>query len=585
MYTPPTTLPYPSNISPPPPLFLSQSTSETSIAKMNATGHRGLPLFAPSGSKRSFAPPGFWQRLFKGWRVIIFRSWLNLLLFLIPVAYALSVTMEQSHGLVFGFCLLALVPLVQLHELSTAELVCRLGGSNTGLISASLSNIVELVVAIIALRKCELRVLQSTLVGSMLSKLLLVLGMCFFAGGLRFTEQVFDPTANQIHSSLLSISVSAVLLPAAYHFSLGDDDPMPESQKQNILRMSHGVSLVLMSLYTAYLLFQLWSHSHLYQDTHKKSTKLTTEIPSPPSFFRKAQQKSESPSPLSASASRDNLSLKSLDSCNDSDPPYVGTSYATQSEVTLTNSQILDPQQDYSVRLVGAGDSFSKGPSIGSRSFSGSTYHGSPEMDQNNLKQVDFKGNEDINDARSISPVSSSISVQRKPRLSVFMTLLLLSIVTVCVAFTADWLVEAMNGISTTISKEWVGLILLPAVSALAECATAINVSYRDQLNLSISVAVGSTIQTALFVIPLMVTVAWIGGKPLALLFDPFESLVLYISVQTMTYVVSDGKSNWLEGIILIGLYIIIAVSFWYYPGSPLPSSLAACHVDLSALN
>ncbi|KAK0500355.1 Sodium/calcium exchanger protein-domain-containing protein [Armillaria luteobubalina] len=542
MYNNPSSLAYPSNISPPPPLVLSQSTSETSIAEMH-TDQRGLPLFGPSGSQSSFVPPGFWKRLFKGWRVIIFRSWLNLLLFLIPVVYALSVTMEESHSLVFGFCLLALVPLVQLHELSTAELVCRIGGSNTGLINASL---------IIALRKCELRVLQSTLVGSMLSKLLLVLGMCFFAGGLRFTEQVFDPTANQIHSSLLSISVGAVLLPAAYHFALGDDDPMPDSQKQNILRMSHGV------IYTAYLLFQLWSHSHLYQDTNKKSTKLATKVPSPASFFRKVPHKTES----------------SL--CNNS--PYLGA-YATQSEVTLTNPQTSDSQQGYSVRLVGAGVPVSRCPSNISRSFSGSTYHGSPEMDQDNFKEVDFKGDESIDESRPVSPVSSTISVQREPQLSVFMALLLLSVVTVCVAFTADWLVEAMNGISTTISKEWVGLILLPAVSSLAECATAINVSYRDQLNLSISVAVGSTIQTALFVIPFMVTVAWIAGKPLALLFDPFESLVLYISVQTMTYVVSDGKSNWLEGIILI------AVSFWYYPGSSLPSSLAACHVDLSAVN
>ncbi|KAK0469654.1 Sodium/calcium exchanger protein-domain-containing protein [Desarmillaria tabescens] len=582
MYNPPSSLAYPSNISPPPPLFLSQSTSETSIAEMH-TDQRGLPLFTPSGSQSSFVPPGFWKKLFKGWRVIIFRSWLNLLLFLIPVAYALSVTMEESHSLVFGFCLLALVPLVQLHELSTAELVCRIGGSNTGLINASLSNIVELVVAIIALRKCELRVLQSTLVGSMLSKLLLVLGMCFFAGGLRFTEQGFDPTANQIHSSLLSISVGAVLLPAAYHFALGDDDPMPDSQKQNILRMSHGVSLVLMSLYTAYLLFQLWSHSHLYRDTHKKSIKLTTKVPSPASFFRKPRQKTESSPSLSACASKDNLPLECLNSYNNL--PYHGTPYATQSEVTLTNTQPLDTQQGCSVRLVGAGVPMSRGPTTDSRSFSGSTYHESPEMDQDSFKEVDLKGDEDMNGARPVSPVSTTASGQREPQLSIFMTLLLLSIVTVCVAFTADWLVEAMNGISTTISKEWVALILLPAVSSLAECATAINVSYRDQLNLSISVAVGSTIQTALFVIPFMVTVAWIAGKPLALLFDPFESLVLYISVQTMTYVVSDGKSNWLEGIILIGLYIIIAVSFWYYPGSTLPSSLAACHADLSALN
>lgn len=75
-----------------------------------------------------------------------------------------------------------------------------------------------------------------------------------------------------------------------------------------------------------------------------------------------------------------------------------------------------------------------------------------------------------------------------------------------------------------------------------------------------------------------MVTLGWIIGRPLALLFDPFESVVLYVSVQTMSFVVADGKSNWLEGVILICLYFIIAVSFWFYPiSSSLPSELAVC--------
>ena len=81
-----------------------------------------------------------------------------------------------------------------------------------------------------------------------------------------------------------------------------------------------------------------------------------------------------------------------------------------------------------------------------------------------------------------------------------------------------------------------------------------------------------------------MVLLGWVLDKPLALLFDPFESIVLYVSgkslskfyhatithffsVHTMGYVVADGKSNWLEGIILMGLYIVAAVTFWFYPG------------------
>jgi len=120
------------------------------------------------------------------------------------------------------------------------------------------------------------------------------------------------------------------------------------------------------------------------------------------------------------------------------------------------------------------------------------------------------------------------------------------------VAFNAEWLVESLDTISSTISKEWIALIMLPAISSIAECATAVNVSVKDQLTLSVSVAVSSTIQTALFVIPFIVTLAWCMGKPLGLLFDPFESVVLYISVHIMNNVVADGRSNWLEGAILV---------------------------------
>ncbi|KAJ8462819.1 hypothetical protein ONZ45_g17798 [Pleurotus djamor] len=145
------------------------------------------------------------------------------------------------------------------------------------------------------------------------------------------------------------------------------------------------------------------------------------------------------------------------------------------------------------------------------------------------------------------------------------------------VVLTADELVETLDEISKTVKKQWIGLILLPAVTSVAELVTAVNVSVKDQLAFSINLAVGSTIQTALFVIPLMVSVGWAMGRPLSLLFDPFESVVLYISVQTMSYVVADGKSNWLEGMILICLYTTIAVAFWYYPGANLAASLTTC--------
>ncbi|KAH7925491.1 hypothetical protein BV22DRAFT_1064850 [Leucogyrophana mollusca] len=536
----------------------------------------------------------------RGWKVIVLGSWLNVLLLLIPVSWTLSFVMKDSPMLVFIFCILSMIPLVKLHDLGTSELALRVGGTKAGLLNASMSNTVELVIAITALRKCELRIVQSSMIGSMLSKLLLVLGMCFFAGGLRFSEQGFDQTATQIHSSLLSISVGALLLPAAYHFTLsGAKDSGSDEQKKDILRMSHGVSLVLLFIYASYLLFQLWSHTHLYKDSKTKSNRLSVKIPINTRFIKDRLTTTDNQRPMTSDSDATAIGGKwppspssRVSSFSSKLPasyrfPHGSSPLQSSSEITLggsvteaTYDATKAPTPNANIRLVNEGvnrrwgdqdDLVSTSVNLGGNV--------SPRSTTFDVPAVITEEPEGMTPGELASSLeqNSGDKASKEPQLSWAMTLLLLTVVTVAVSVTAEELVESMDGISTTISKQWVGLILLPAVSSIAECVTAVNVSVKDQLSLSVSVAVGSTIQLALFVIPFIVTLGWILDKPLALLFDPFESVVLYISVQTMSYVVADGKSNWLEGIILICLYVIIAVSFWYYPGSNLPSQLAVC--------
>lgn len=543
-------------------------------------------LSQPPGDSGNSGGKGMkWAAIWQGWRIIVFGSWFNLLLFLIPVSWVLSSILGEHHNLVFIFCTLSMIPLVKLHDLAIRELALRIGGARTGLLNASMSNTVEVVVAITALRKCELRVVQASLIGSVLSKLLLILGMCFFAGGLKFSEQGFDQTATQIHTSLLSISVGVLLLPAAYHFALDDDGDQYTlaAQKENILKMSYGVSTVLTFIYVAYLVFQFWSHTHLYEDVKQQSNRLPVKVSIgsrilPRSWSSNTSKMLPAGTGCAGSSDRSMTSSRKV-AVRESlrwDPHF------NSSEATLTNNPIhksgditsvpanLRPTICLVPKSLGDGGYSRPDPAIGStttvpRSESSSNSStiindtprcASPEpMRTEETPPSDGAG-------PSVIPAKSS----EEPRLSWAMTLLLLTLVTVAVAFNADDLVESMNGISGTLSKQWIGLILLPAVSSIAECVTAMNVSVRDQLSLSISVAVNSTIQTTLFVIPLMVTLGWAINKPLALLFDPFESVVLYIAVQTMSQVVADGKSNWLEGTILICLYVIIAVSFWYYP-------------------
>ncbi|KAG2149063.1 uncharacterized protein EDB93DRAFT_1143435 [Suillus bovinus] len=549
----------------------------------------GVPL--PGGNEQESEPTAhIWQ----GWKVVLFGSWFNLLLLLIPVSWTLSFVLEKHHKVIFIFSILSMIPLVKLHDLSTRELALRIGGTKAGLLNASMSNTVEMVIAITALRKCELRVVQSSLIGSILSKLLLVLGMCFFAGGLRFSEQGFGQTATQIHSSLLSISVGALLLPAAYHFAIsGGKDSGSFEQKDDILKMSYGVSIILMFIYVAYLLFQFWSHKHLYQDSKLKSDKLSVKIPVHSRYLTDMLSASTALHDKPGCMHDGRSSVSTLRRVSALPRfPYRNSQLNSSSEITLTGSKDHLPEttkqevvQDSTHRLA---ERLSQqttqnehdhvdGSTVASLNPPWSTSPMESAVDTDPIRCASpepMSTSEHANLHRSPSAVDSF----REPQLSWMVTLLLLTLVTITVTITAEDLVESMDGIETTISKQWVGLVLLPAVSSIAECVTAVNTSVKDQLNLSVSIAVGSSIQTTLLVIPLMITLGWIIGRPLALLFDPFESVVLYVSVQTMSLVVADGKSNWLEGVILICLYVIIAVSFWFYPtASSLPSELAVC--------
>lgn len=143
-----------------------------------------------------------------------------------------------------------------------------------------------------------------------------------------------------------------------------------------------------------------------------------------------------------------------------------------------------------------------------------------------------------------------------------------LVLVTVLVAVCAEYLVDSIDSIvaSSGISKTFIGLILLPIVGNAAEHVTAVVVAYKDKMDLAIGVAIGSSMQIALFVTPFLVMLGWIMGQPMTLHFQGFETVVFFLSVLVVNYLIQDGKSNWLEGCMCLGTYTIIAIAFWVYP-------------------
>lgn len=116
------------------------------------------------------------------------------------------------------------------------------------------------------------------------------------------------------------------------------------------------------------------------------------------------------------------------------------------------------------------------------------------------------------------------------------------------------------------VSDAFMGLILVPLVEKLAEHLTAIDEAWDNQINLAMSHVLGATLQTALFNAPLTVVVSWGLGKTLDLNFAVFDLVMLILAILTVGRFLQDQKSNYLEGFLLIILYVAIAVAAFYYP-------------------
>ncbi|TVY74679.1 Vacuolar calcium ion transporter [Fusarium oxysporum f. sp. cubense] len=155
-----------------------------------------------------------------------------------------------------------------------------------------------------------------------------------------------------------------------------------------------------------------------------------------------------------------------------------------------------------------------------------------------------------------------------EPTLGLVAAIAVLVVTTVLVTLCADYLVNSINGLVTTsgISRGFIGLILIPIVGNAAEHVTAVVVALRDKMDLAMGVAVGSSIQIAILVAPFLVIVGWIIGAEIALHFQTFQTVAFAVSVLVVTYTIQDGKSNYLEGAMLTGLYIIIALAFYATP-------------------
>ena len=184
---------------------------------------------------------------------------LKWLLAFVPIAIALEYLTPQSHLLVFVAAAIAILPLAAWLGRATEQLADRSGEGVGGLLNATFGKAAELIIALAALRAGLHDVVKATIVGSIVGNILLVLGAAMLAGGMRHREQHFNESAGRTQATMLTLAAIALVIPAAYAALVGEVYP-GGGKVLSIL-----ISLVLLSVYAAFLLFSLWTHSDSFQ--------------------------------------------------------------------------------------------------------------------------------------------------------------------------------------------------------------------------------------------------------------------------------------------------------------------------------
>ncbi|KAF3584442.1 hypothetical protein F2Q69_00031745 [Brassica cretica] len=198
----------------------------------------------------------------KSIKIVIFSNKLNMLLPFGPLAILVHY-MIDSKGWVFLLSLIGITPLAERLGYAT-EQIFTVGG----LLNATFGNVTELIISIFALKNGMIRVVQLTLLGSILSNMLLVLGCAFFCGGLVFyqKDQVFDKGIAVVNSGLLLMAVMGILFPAVLHYT--HSEVHAGSSEMALSRFS---SCIMLIAYAAYLFFQLKSQSNSYSPLEEET--------------------------------------------------------------------------------------------------------------------------------------------------------------------------------------------------------------------------------------------------------------------------------------------------------------------------
>ncbi|KAF2395723.1 hypothetical protein EJ06DRAFT_540246 [Trichodelitschia bisporula] len=384
---------------------------------------------------------------------ICFRSsctlskWVNVLWPFVIASFALRYARPHQDLWIFILSYIAMVPAANLLGFSGQEFARKLPHVVGVLLETTFGSLVEIILFMVLIKKGETAVpiIKAAILGSILANLLLCLGLCFFAGGLRRDEQVFHDAISEVGGNLMLVAGMGLIVPAVFSTALTTD---VQDVTNKTLKISRASSIILLVAYLVYVFFQMRSHHSLYDEVLRSDEAKDTD--------------------------RDRDMWKA--------------------KLTLTES---------------------------------------------------------------ILAVAISLT---------------------CVAFMAVFMVDRIEYLveHRNIKDAFVGLILIPLVEKAAEHITAVDEAWDNQMNFALAHILGSSIQTALLNTPLVVMVGWGLGVGMDLNFEIFDAVVLILAIIVVGNFLRDNKSNYLEGVLCVLVYVIIAISAFYYPNPVKPGGEAS---------
>ncbi|MEN6351623.1 MAG: calcium/proton exchanger [Syntrophomonas sp.] len=333
---------------------------------------------------------------------------------LLAIPFSFYFKYNGNELLMFFMACISIVPLAGIMGEATDNLACYTGEKIGGLLNATFGNATELLITLFALKEGLFAVVKASVAGSILGNILLVLGLSIIAGGFKNGRQSFDRIHVSNQTSLMFLSVIALIIPAVF-FQGGKD----------ILAIKE------FSLVVAFILFLMY---------------------------------------------------------------FAGLWFSMQHD----------------------------------------------------NKVCEF--------------------AETEGRWSKSKSILFLSGSTVLIALESELLVTGIEPVTTVLgwSQFFIGIIIIPIIGNAAEHFTAVLMAVKNKMDLSFEIAIGSSAQIALLIMPILIFASFLFGRPMSILFNYYELVSVGLAVLIAQFISLDGESNWLEGFLLVGAYLIIAIAFFF---------------------